>query len=708
MIQFKINSFCLTNKVRLHFALFLMLLGLANAVKAQTSGNPLFTGADPEIHYFNNKYYIYTTAIYGTQFHAYSSTNLVNWIDEGLIFDLFPDSPWSQYNGWAPAVVFRNNKYYFYYTAETKIGVAVGNTPIGPFTDIGAPLIGTDPYTDDIIDANVFVDEDGQAYIYYGGSGKSRMVVRKLNADMISLATGPTDITPQNYTEGPYMVKRKGIYYMMYSNGAWYNDSYNVQYSTSNSPMGPWTYRGKVLSSNTEDKGPGHHGVLKMGNCDEYYIVYHRYENGTSGDRKIAIDRMYFNSNDLIEPVNMTNYGVPARVPDQSCPTQSIVSGGIYKLTHKGTTQCLDVYNNGSQSGTNVQQSTDNGNDAQRWVVTLEADGFYKLTHKGTNQCLDVVNNSNAQGANVQQATDNNSDAQRWKIELMSDGYCKLTHKGTTQVLDVDNNSSQSGANVQQWSDLGTDAQRWKMDLIEVPIVSGGVYRLTHKGTNQSLDVKDASTQQGANVQQYTKNETDAQRWIITKESDGFYKLTHRGTTQVLDVDNNSSQPGANVQQWSDLGTDAQRWKIELMSDGYFKLTHKNTNQCLDVVNNLAEPGTNVHQYTDNGNDAQRWKLDLIKLSGTLGTNKVSNSQIEPQNETLNAISIYPNPVKNTLFFSSDIKDIQVSIFNQTGSLVIQKALKENSLDVSNLTTGVYLIVFEKDGTKITKQFIKK
>lgn len=708
MIQFKIKSFGLAEKIRLYLVVLLVFISFANSAQAQTSGNPLFTGADPEIHYFNNKYYIYTTAIYGTQFHAYSSTNLTNWIDEGLIFDLFPDSPWSQYNGWAPAVVFRNNKYYFYYTAETKIGVAVGNTPIGPFTDIGAPLIATDPYTDDIIDANVFVDDDGQAYIYYGGSGKSRMVVRKLNADMISLATGPTDITPQNYTEGPYMVKRKGIYYMMYSNGAWYNDTYNVQYSTSNSPMGPWTYRGKVLSSNTEDKGPGHHGVLKMGNCDEYYIIYHRYENGTSGDRKIAIDRMYFNSNDLIEPVNMTNYGVPPRVPDQSCPTQSIVSGGIYKLTHKGTNQCLDVYNNGSQSGTNVQQSTDNGNDAQRWVVTLEADGFYKLTHKGTNQCLDVVNNSNAQGANVQQATDNNSDAQRWKIELMSDGYCKLTHKGTTQVLDVDNNSSQSGANVQQWSDLGTDAQRWKMDLIEVPIVSGGIYRLTHKGTNQSLDVSGGSTLQGANVQQHTKNETDAQRWIITKESDGFYKLTHRGTTQVLDVDNNSSQPGANVQQWSDLGTDAQRWKIELMSDGYFKLTHKNTNQCLDVVNNLAEPGTNVHQYTDNGNDAQRWKLDLLKLSGTLGTNKISKSQIENQNETLNAISIYPNPVKNTLFFSSDMKDVQVSIFNQTGSVVIQQIIKENSLDVSNLTTGVYLIVFEKDGTKITKQFIKK
>ncbi|WP_165828823.1 RICIN domain-containing protein [Flavobacterium sp. HTF] len=712
MIQIKLHNYNLIDKLKLRFVLVLMFVSFAGSLQAQTSGNPLFTGADPEIHYFNNKYYIYTTAIYGTQFHAYSSTDLTNWHDEGLIFDLFPDSPWAQYNGWAPAVVFRNNKYYFYYTAETKIGLAVGNTPIGPFTDIGAPLIATDPYTDDIIDANVFIDDDGQAYIYYGGSGKSRMVVRKLNADMVSLATGPTDITPQNYTEGPYMVKRKGVYYMTYSNGAWYNDTYNVQYSTSNSPMGPWTYRGKILSSNIEDKGPGHHGVLKMGNCDEYYIVYHRYENGTSGDRKIAIDRMYFNSNDLIEPVNMTNYGVAPRIPDQSCPTQSIVSGGIYKLTHKGTNQCLDVFNNSNQPGANVQQSTDNGSDAQRWVVTLEADGFYKLTHKGTNQCLDVFQNSSVQGANVQQSTDSGNNAQRWKIEIMSDGYAKLTHKGTNQCLDVDNNSSQSGANVQQWTDnpnANNDAQRWKLDLIEVPIVSGGIYRLTHKGTNQSLDVSDGSIQQGANVQQYTSNETDAQRWVITKESDGFYKLTHRGTNQCLDVDNNSSQPGANVQQWTDLGTDAQRWKIELMSDGYFKLTHKNTNLCLDVVNNLAEPGTNVHQWTDNNNDAQRWKLDLLKPVTTLGTAQFSKPSVQNQNLTAaEAVNVYPNPVKNTLFFSSEMKGISVHVFSETGSLVSQQIIKENSIDVSALATGIYFAVFEKDGTKTTKRFIKK
>jgi len=616
MMQIIQKIYNLADQMKLRLVPFFIFISLAAPLQAQVSGNPLFSGADPEIHYFNNKYYINPTASAGKQFHAYSSLDLTNWTDEGVIFDIGPQCSWADNNGWAPGVAFRNNKYYFYYTAEVKIGVAVGDSPTGPFTDLGTPLIATDPFTDDIIDAMVFTDDDGQAYIYYGGSGKSKLAVRKLNPDMVTLASASTNITPQNYTEGPYMVKRKGIYYMMYSNGYWGNDSYNVQYSTSNSPVGPWTYHGTVLSSNVQDKGPGHHSVIKMGDCDEYYIVYHRYENASSGDRKIAIDHMYFNANDLIEPVNMTNYGVKPRVPDDTCsslPVSPIVSGAVYKLTHKNTNQCLEVSDNSSQPGANVHQNTDNGNDSQRWVVTLESDGFYKLTHKGTDQCLEVNSGSNQPEANVQQGTYTGVDAQHWNFEAMTDGYFKIKHKGTSQCLDVDQNSNAPLANVRQYTDNGSDGQRWKLELIQTPIVSGGLYKLTHKGTNQVISVDRDLTVPGANIHQWTDSgNVNAQRWYITLESDGFYKLKQKGTKQVLDVDNNSSNPGANVQQWNDLDNDAQRWKLDLMPDGYFKIIHKGTDQCLDVSNNLAEPGTNIQQWTDNGNDAQRWKLDLM------------------------------------------------------------------------------------------------
>lgn len=138
-----------------------------------------------------------------------------------------------------------------------------------------------------------------------------------------------------------------------------------------------------------------------------------------------------------------------------------ITSGAVYKLTHKGTNKCLDVVNNSSSPGANVQQFEDNGNNAQRWIVSMQADGHFKLTHLGTNQCLDVAYNSGNPGANVQQFTDNGNNAQRWKIEYQADGSYKLTHKGTNQCLEVAYNSNSNGANVQQFTDNGNDAQRW-------------------------------------------------------------------------------------------------------------------------------------------------------------------------------------------------------------------------------------------------------
>jgi hypothetical protein len=280
----------------------------------------------------NGKYYIYPTG--GNQFYAYSSTDLTNWVNEGVIFDLGPQCSWADRDGWAPSMVYRNNKYYFYYTAEAKIGVAVGNTPTGPFTDLGYALIASDPYVTDIIDPMVFVDDNGQAYLYYGGSNGSRMAIRQLNPDMTSFSGSVLLATPQNYTEAPYMVKRNGTYYLMYSNGPWYNGDYNVQYATSSSPTGPWTYKGQVLASQGNYTGPGHHAVLKMPGCDEYYIIYHRYENGDSSPRKVAIERMYFNPDETIAPIVMTNTGVVARPVNAPCRNgaPAVVSGGVYYL----------------------------------------------------------------------------------------------------------------------------------------------------------------------------------------------------------------------------------------------------------------------------------------------------------------------------------------------------------------------------------------
>jgi hypothetical protein len=696
--------------------LLALLLLLSLRAPAQTSGNPILPGyqADPEMSYLNGKYYIYPTTdanSSGGQFHAFSSTDLTNWTDLGTIFDLGRQTTWATYNGWAPSVVARNGKYYFYFTARYNaantpaIGVAVGNSPTGPFTDKGQPLLTpalSNNLTQDVIDPMVFVDDDGQAYIYYGGSNGSRLVVRKLNADMVSLtADAPRDITPQNFTEGPYLVKRNGLYYMSYSNGSWTNDSYNVQYATSTTPTGPWTYRGSLLSSDAQNFGPGHHSITKISGCDDYYIVYHRYPDRSYSTRKVAIDHLTFNYDGTIQKVNMTNYGVAPRTASGPCPVSAtFASGATYKLVHKGTNQALDVAGGGGTPGANVQQYTDNGNDAQRWVISLQADGYYKVLHKGTNQVLDVAGGSAAPNTNVQQYTDGGSDAQRWRLEAADGGFYKLTHKGTNQCLDVAGNSGAAGANVAQYTDNGNDAQRWQFTLAELPIVSGGVYRLTHKGTTQCLEVPGNTAAAGQALAQYTDNGNDAQRWVITLMPDGYYKLTHRNTNQCLEVAGNSTTAGAVVQQYTDNGNDAQRWQIVSTGDGYVKLVHKGTSQCLDVDNNLSNPGTAVHQYTDNGNDAQRWRLDLMPQapSGarTLATGGAAATDAAP-------LLVYPSPATGHVHFvvtPTQTGSVALDVYDVQGRLVRHLAAgpgtagvaAEYTLDGSTWAAGIYTV----------------
>lgn len=167
---------------------------------------------------------------------------------------------WARRAVWEPAPVARNGRYYLYFAANDiqgdselgGIGVAVADRPEGPYRDaIGKPLIGRFFNGAQPIDQDVFIDTDGQAYMYYGGWGHSNVV--KLNADMTSLGTfadGTTykEITPENYVEGPQMFKRGGKYYLMWSEGGWTGPDYAVSYAMSDSPTGPFHRISRVLS----------------------------------------------------------------------------------------------------------------------------------------------------------------------------------------------------------------------------------------------------------------------------------------------------------------------------------------------------------------------------------------------------------------------------------------------------------------------------
>ncbi len=269
--------------------------------------------ADPNIAFFNGKFYIYpttdgTTGWLSTYFTCWSSDNLVNWKNEGTILDLPKDLSWAKVRAWAPTIAQKNGKYYFYYSADVNIGVAVADKPIGPFKDpLGKPLIKKGSVRGQVIDPMVFVDDDGATYLYFG-QGQCHAI--KLNDDMISCDTSKMiNFKPEGYNEGPFMIKRKGIYYLMWSEYDTRDPRYSIAYATSTSPLGPFkkAVGFPVLKGKGAVKGAGHHSVVQVPGKDEWYIAYHRFKipDGNGYNRETCISPMKFDADGNILPVDV-------------------------------------------------------------------------------------------------------------------------------------------------------------------------------------------------------------------------------------------------------------------------------------------------------------------------------------------------------------------------------------------------------------------
>lgn len=334
--------------------LFLCLPGIASSQNKgdKKNGNQIFAGwyADPEGIIYGDTFWVYPTLslLYGedvekygqdlkretdainqeynlqTHFDAFSSKDLVHWVKHPEVLSV-KNVKWAKYALWAPSVIQANGKYYLFFGANDiqnekqkgGIGVAVSDSPAGPYKDaLGKPLIdkiinGAQP-----IDQFVFRDDDGSYYMYYGGWKHCNVV--KLRSDLLGLepfedGTMYREVTPEQYVEGPFMLKRNGKYYFMWSEGGWGGPDYSVAYAIADSPMGPFKRIGKILQQDPQvATGAGHHSVIQIPGKDEYYIVYHRrpLDCNRINERQVCIDKMEFDENGYIKPVKITFEGV--------------------------------------------------------------------------------------------------------------------------------------------------------------------------------------------------------------------------------------------------------------------------------------------------------------------------------------------------------------------------------------------------------------
>ena len=307
----------------------MLILIMVFAKEKTFAQNPIITKmftADPAVLVYNDTVFLYVShdeAEVGVndyimhEWEVFSSTDMVNWTDRGTCL-YSKDFSWVLKHAYAPHCVYHDGKFYMYAPMEHKkdslsdggfaIGVAVSDSPTGPFKDaIGKALITNEMTTDkkhtwDDIDPVVFIDDDGQAYLYWGNLSCKYV---KLKSNMIELDGPITLVTLPNYTEGPWLYKRNGLYYLAYA--ALFPEC--LDYATSNSPTGPWTYRGRIADT-VYNCTTIHASIINF--KGDSYFFYHNGALPTGGNhrRSVCLDYLYYNPDGTIKKVIQTANGV--------------------------------------------------------------------------------------------------------------------------------------------------------------------------------------------------------------------------------------------------------------------------------------------------------------------------------------------------------------------------------------------------------------
>lgn len=287
--------------------------------------------ADPSAHVFNSRVYVYPSHDIPVpdgkglrkdwfcmeDYHVFSSQNLVDWTDHGVILSQYV-VPWvdsTTYSFWAPDCIERNGKYYFYFPALSRerdsvtkrpffrIGVAISDKPEGPFVPQAKPIKGVMG-----IDPCVFIDKDGQAYLYWS---LGHIYVAKLKDNMTELDSEPmiiANLPEKGLKEGPWVFERNGLYYLTFPHVE--HNIERLEYAMGHSPMGPFTWTGVIMDESPMNCWTNHHSIVEF--KGQWYLFYHQNALSPHFDknRSICIDSLFFNADGTIRKVLPTHRGV--------------------------------------------------------------------------------------------------------------------------------------------------------------------------------------------------------------------------------------------------------------------------------------------------------------------------------------------------------------------------------------------------------------
>lgn len=314
-----------------------------------------------------------------------------------------------------------------------------------------------------------------------------------------------------------------------------------------------------------------------------------------------------------------------AHIDALAAENRNVLADGTYTIsTLLNSNYVLDVKDGHTNNGANIQLYENNDTEAQQFNVSHDSQGYVTFTNVKSGKVLDLSDAVVKNGGNIQQYKSNGTRAQKWIVKRDGDGYIIISALNSNYVLDLHNAVVNNYRNIQLYSYNGTNAQRWNITKYvskeqrinnlaaqNKNTLADGVYEICSvKNSNYALDVNSASTSNGANVQLYLRNGTQAQAFKVSHDSQGFVTFTNINSGKVIDLDGAITKNGRNIHQYASNGTRAQKWIVQQSGSGYSIVSAIDTSFSLDIRNGFVYSGSNIQLYKSNNTAAQQWTFN--------------------------------------------------------------------------------------------------
>lgn len=285
----------------------------------------------------------------------------------------------------------------------------------------------------------------------------------------------------------------------------------------------------------------------------------------------------------------------------------TIPNGNYYINVRSKVASSVDIPGGSAADSTAIQLYSGNSSKAQQFTFTRQSDGSYEIVNVNSGKALDVRNGVAENNAIVQQYSRNNSQAQRWFIRDSGAGYYLQSALGNW-VLDLSGGNTVDGAAIRLYAPNGTASQLFVVSSSDVSITTGVSMIITSVANKKLVtDVTSASTANGARVQLYSSNNTNAQKYRFESIGNGTYKIVNVNSGKVLDVAGGSTANGAALQQYTNNNTVAQQWTVRNYGSGKVALVSVNANKAVDIPSGNAVQQAQLQLYSPNGTVAQQW-----------------------------------------------------------------------------------------------------